>query len=125
MKVRISGQTIRFRLSRIDVNELKEKLKITQWTQFGPKDENSLSYTLEVSPVDSLVLNFNQNQLLLSIPESLAQEWLETELVGFDSTLHYDNSTQLYILVEKDFQCLIPRPHENEENNFTNPLAKN
>ena len=50
------------------------------------------------------------------------KEWVKTDLEGFDAIM--DNGTEegLYVLVEKDWQCLTPRD-EDESDLFPNPNA--
>ena len=53
------------------------------------------------------VMNSN-NHLRLFIPQSLADEWIQTEKVGFSENLIINKDCALFVLVEKDFQCLEP-----------------
>lgn len=124
MKVRISGQSIRFRLSKSDIDQLKMHSELSQSTQLGLYDDQKLEYQLLITNADTPLCSFQNNKIRLEIPIPLAKEWLNTEQVGWDCRLQLINDSDLYILVEKDFQCLVPRPHENEENNYPNPLAQ-
>ena len=47
---------------------------------------------------------------------------VETDDVGFERTLSGPGYSGLTVLVEKDFQCLIPRG-EDDGNTFPNPNA--
>jgi hypothetical protein len=52
------------------------------------------------------------------MPADMANEWVATEKVGFEST---DN--ELYLLIEKDFKCL-DDVAEDQSDNYPNPLKK-
>jgi len=50
------------------------------------------------------------------MPAAMVHEWVETEKVGFEYT-----DSHLYLLVEKDFQCL-DNVAEDQSDNYPNPL---
>ncbi len=125
MKVRISGQSIRFRLSKADIYHLQKNGELIQSTQIGLHKDQALHYHVSVSKVIEPLTSFKNQKIKLEIPIKLADIWLNSEQVGWDFKQILNSGSELYILVEKDFQCLVPRPHENEENNYPNPLAYN
>ncbi len=59
-----------------------------------------------------------------SLPKALAKTWVETEEVGFEANQPLENGESLYILVEKDFQCLTARPNEDESDNYAHPAVE-
>lgn len=50
------------------------------------------------------------------MPETMAESWATTDKVGFEET-----TDSLYLLIEKDFQCL-DNVIEDQSDNFPNPL---
>ncbi len=122
MKVRINKQSIRFRLDKVDIDELAKSNRILQSTQLGKGTSMTLEYELIFNPLNDFQISFQNNRISVSIPMKIGREWVETENVGFDRTLELNEQQKIYVLIEKDFQCLVPRPNENEENNFENPL---
>ena len=50
------------------------------------------------------------------------KEWIKTDLEGFDAIMDNGTKAGLYVLVEKDWQCLKPRD-EDEADLFPNPNA--
>ena len=123
MKIRIQGQSIRFRLSKFDISQLEKEHWLCQKTEFGNTLAQSFSYQINVVDSEQLDIVYFENKINLNIPLSIANEWFNTEKVGFDFHQSVNPETSLNILIEKDFQCLVPRSHEDEAGNYDNPLA--
>lgn len=114
MKIRIKGNSLRYRLTKTDVNCLCTKGYLEEKTSFG---NSELTYALQLNNSDDLSATFENNKITLFMPQAMAKEWLETEKVGFES-----NNNNLYLLVEKDFTCL-DNVAEDQSDNYPNPLA--
>ncbi|MEO6190434.1 MAG: hypothetical protein ABIO44_08830 [Saprospiraceae bacterium] len=123
MKIRIQGQSIRFRLSKFDISQLEKEHSLYQKTDFGNTSSQSFSYQIIIVESEQLDIDYIDNKINLNIPLSIALEWFNTEKVGFDFHQSISPKDSLYILIEKDFQCLVPRAHEDESGNYNNPLA--
>ncbi|MBS1524190.1 MAG: hypothetical protein JST19_00990 [Bacteroidetes bacterium] len=111
MKVRIKGNSLRYRLSMSDVARFGRDGYIDETVDFG---ESRLIYALQKSPAQNLEAKFTNNKIVVFIPEIWADEWIETDIVGFDQ------KGPLYLLVEKDFQCL-DNVSEDQGDNYPNP----
>jgi Family of unknown function (DUF7009) len=126
VKLRIRGNSIRLRLSQSEVAQLAQNGRVNDSTRFSAAPEGRLSYTLESSPSAPEVfagLSLSRGEIRITIPQSQTQEWANSELVGLQHTQPIDGDETLSILIEKDFQCLTPRPGEDQSDNFQNPLA--
>ena len=114
MKIRIKGNSLRYRLTRTDVDIFSKNGKIEEQTNFG---DGILTYALESSDTDQLSATFKNNKITLFMPYVMAAEWTGTDRVG------YENKTDdFYLLVEKDFKCL-DNVAEDQSDNYPNPLA--
>ena len=121
MKIRIKGNSIRFRLTRSEVDYLGKFNYLEESTEFGG---STFSYALQSSGNgNDLTAGFAQNKMTLTIPESLAKEWTGTERVGLESEMEIGQGKKLYLLVEKDFKCL-DNTIEDQSDNYENPLAQ-
>ena len=118
MKLRIRGNSIRLRLLRNEVAALEEEGSVTERCVFGP--DSALRFTIKVSDVNELSSAFEENEVKVEVPRSLAKEWFETELVGFDSKIP-NGEDNLSILVEKDFVCLTRTDDPDNDNAYPNP----
>lgn len=117
MKIRINGNFIRLRLSQSEVKKFATDGQVGDVINFG---DRSLTYQLvNTSGTDQVSVGFDGSNITVQIPETVAQNWSETELVGFENA----DQSDVKILVEKDFQCLHKRPEEDESDNFPNPQA--
>jgi Family of unknown function (DUF7009) len=126
MKLRIKGNTIRLRLSQGDLEQFEREGAVSESTTFDPEGRQQLIYALEVGAEGEVpVASFSKNTITIKVPDSLASVWIQTNQVGFTNNVDPERTVagKPYILVEKDFQCLHKRPHEDESDNFPNPLA--
>ncbi|CAN5540798.1 hypothetical protein BH23BAC1_BH23BAC1_37650 [soil metagenome] len=122
MKIRIKGNSIRYRLTRPEVERFGETGYIEEKINFGG---NTLIYSLqEYKTDDQLTASFHGNKISVFMPESWKERWVDSEKVGFEGYQHNLNSESLHILIEKDFQCL-DNVAEDQSDQYPNPLAEN
>ncbi|MCC8427103.1 hypothetical protein [Mucilaginibacter sp. UR6-11] len=114
MKIRIKGNSLRYRLTKRDVEQFSKEGYLEEITNFGGP---CLIYALQRGGDDGLKASFNNNKILLTIPVAMAIEWAQTERVGFEGQ---DND--LFLLIEKDFKCL-DNVAEDQSDNYPNPQA--
>ena len=120
MKLRMKSNSIRIRVSQTELKEFRTGRSIEEEILMGPGQ--SLTYGLVQSETDRVKVNWSNSRLEIMVPEELASMWCDTEIVGFDETVDLESGQELYVLVEKDFQCLKPRA-EDESDLFANPEA--
>jgi len=114
MKIRIKGNSLRYRLTRSEVESFGRDGYLDDVTDFGP---TQLIYALKTSASDELWANFENNKITMFMPAAMRNEWLATDRVGFEN-----RTPGFYLLVEKDFQCL-DNVEEDQSDNYPNPLA--
>lgn len=120
MKIRILGNSLRFRLTRSEVDTLCTKGYIENQTTF---DTSVFTYAVKlVSDSEQLTAQFENNTISLNLPKSLGNNWHQTEQVGFSETMKFKNNDSLFLLLEKDFTCLDER-QEDQSDNYPNPKA--
>ena len=120
MKIRILGNSIRFRLNKSEVAELCTNGKVSQRTVFK---DTVFYYSVEVSTDHaSLTAEFDGRGIKLYLPGDLAKHWDEDERVGFQDSVKVREGEELALLLEKDFTCLVPRG-EDEPENYPNPKS--
>ena len=122
MKIRIKDSSIRLRLSKVDISTLSDEGCVLSECQIAP--ENTLKYMISISDKEEITIKMKYHTIDLKIPYDQLQVFLQDDQVGFSHTIDNGLEGGLSILVEKDFQCLVPRPHEDESNLYTNPLAE-
>lgn len=120
MKLRIRDNSIRLRLTKGEVDSIRENGTVKATTGFP--SGRQFSYTLESSPasVNPAAL-YADNEIKIRLPESLVQTWATTEQVSIEGEQVLDDGEKLTILVEKDFACLTPRSGEDESDMYPNP----
>lgn len=115
MKIRIKGNSLRYRLTKSDIDCFSKNGYIEETISFG---DQKLIYALQRSEEDELTAAFNDQKIVLYVPACLATEWTTTDLVGFEKS-----DGPLYLLIEKDFKCL-DNVAEDQSDNYPNPLSK-
>lgn len=122
MKIRIKGNTVRFRLTRSEVDRFGKEGYIESNTAFV---SNVFTYALQSRPDEyghELSADFKDCVLTIYMPAKMVNEWINSDIVGFDTLMDVDNGEKLYLLLEKDFKCL-DETVEDQTDNYENPLA--
>ena len=118
MKLRIKGNSLRLRLSKTDVQQLAETGKVFDKISFGVEQ---LAYTLKAAEEIKIPeVSFSINNIIVLIPTRFTTNWHGNNVVGIDATQNIGNNETLYLLIEKDFQCL-DESTEDQSDNFINP----
>ena len=115
MKIRIKGNSLRYRLTKSDVNSLAGEGHIQEQTNFL---EQPLTYAIKTSEGNTLTAEYTNNVITLFIPAFMITELTNTDKVGFE-----EKGGPIYLLVEKDFTCL-DNIDEDQSDNYPNPLLQ-
>ena len=119
MKIRIKGNSIRFRLSQTEVLQLAETHKVAETTCFGP--EQVFGYTLEAQEgISNLQASFNAGTIVMYLPLEAARTWHTDAHIGFENQVEVAPGVALHLLLEKDFTCL-DTTVEDQSDNYPNP----
>jgi len=116
MKIRINGNSVRFRLTRSDVKQLAITGRLEEKVDF---DGQLLIYAIRLGDSKELTSSFKNSTIMLFMPERMISDLADTDAVGFEN-----RNGDLNLLVEKDFTCL-ENVAEDQGDNYPNPLAKN
>jgi len=118
MKIRIKGNTVRLRLTKMEVDEFSKKGKFVETTAFASK---TLTYSLQVKAnIEELEADFLKDTIIIYIPAEAQQNWANSNRVGYGNKVDWTDDSQLSILVEKDFVCL-DETVEDQSDNYPNP----
>jgi hypothetical protein len=110
MKLRIKGNSVRFRLDRRDLAELVKFGLVEDAVTFGPGADQQLLYAVEIGNAKpgSPSVCYTTGRVAVHLHRHDAESWAGSDLVGFDS-----ESSGVRVLLEKDFAC-IDRPAGEE-----------
>jgi len=117
MKIRIKGDSIRFRLTKTEVETLCKKGYIEEITHLGSQP---FKYAVTRKSIESMDIQYEDHTILLGISDKKIQGWESNETVGFETTLAVDADNNAHLLLEKDFVCLDERI-EDQSDNYPNP----
>ncbi|GEP94075.1 DUF7009 family protein [Chitinophaga cymbidii] len=120
MKIRIRGNSIRYRLDKKDIDVLNEHGKVEEHTWIGA---HNLHFCIRSrGNIVQPAIKLEGSGVHLSVPSPVIEKWAGTEEVGFDFDILNPDGSALKILVEKDFKCLTVRD-EDDSAAFENPNA--
>ncbi len=118
MKLRIKGNSIRYRLTRPDVNTLANTSYLEEQINFAG---STFIYALQVDVnSNALSATLGNNKITMLVPRSFVKDWPQNEVVGFDANMQVNANESVYLLLEKDFVCL-DETTEDQSDNFENP----
>lgn len=118
MKIRIKGNAVRFRLTKMDVDKICTIGFCSEETNFNT---STFLYTVKTSEThEQLTANFENNTITMYLPIKESIGWKTDNRVGFRQEQILENGKKLALVLEKDFQCLDERG-EDESDNYPNP----
>ena len=124
MKLRIKGNSIRFRLLRSEVERLAAAEVVSEEVRFGTGTDQALKYSIASSDgIEEVTVQFSDNQILILLPESTAMAWTAGDDVGVETSIDVGNDTDLSVLIEKDFECVGRADDPDKADTFPNPSA--
>ena len=115
MKIIIKGNSIRFRLTKSEVQKLADSGKLEESTSFT----GSTFYYAIISDlyISQLKAEYEGNKITLTVPADFTAKWPLNNVIGLEAR---DNNGDLYLLLEKDFICL-DETTEDQSDNYENP----
>ena len=119
MKLRIKGNSIRYRLTQSEVKIVEQTGLVKDQIKFS----NSISLEYEIKAATGLEYveaTYSEDKITLKVNESLIRDWAHSDQVTISSSLDLSSNENLTILIEKDFKCLSPRD-EDESDMFPHP----
>lgn len=121
MKLRILGNSLRFRLGRSEVEAFGRTGSISERVRFGSSIENDLRYELKIVEGSEFVGNFENGAITVGVPRSAVDEWVGSEEVSISGKQGLDQETSLKFLIEKDFVCLSAHNDEDQSDRYPHP----
>lgn len=112
MKLRINESSIRLRLTPEEVERVSKGEKVSSFVELL-----NGRFGYELISGDTWSVETAGSNICISIPQSEVLDWAGNSKVGFEQ--RFENG--LLLLIEKDFQCLHPRKHEQEDHLYPNP----
>lgn len=120
MKIRIQGNSVRYRLTRSEVASLRRDGHYREQTAFNGKN-----FTYEIAAKENIAgleAEFQENTITLFLPKEESIKWPDDERVGYENKMILNDGQVLSLLLEKDFVCLDERPGDQSDN-YPNPAA--
>jgi hypothetical protein len=118
MKIRIRGNTVRYRLSKSEVTTLAQTGRIEEQTRFGTQ---TLVYAIVQTDAPELSADLIDYTITLHVPKEQLQSWAATDQVGLEHRMPLEAEGSLYLLLEKDFKCIDADVSEDQSDFFENP----
>lgn len=120
MKLRIKDNSLRYRLTKSEVEQLYTQGEVTGQTEFHT-GQSIFFYRLVAADLTHPCAEFKGGGITVHLPDSLLKEWATTDQVGISYTQENDEDEGLKILIEKDFVCMVTREDEDPNDLYPNP----
>ncbi|TMM56682.1 hypothetical protein FEE95_09265 [Maribacter algarum] len=121
MKIRIRGNSIRYRLTKSEVETFCNTGRLEETTDFG---NTIFTYALEAKEgIDTLAAQFRDQTITLFLETGMSKIWFESNQIGFSRSVRGLNGSELKLLIEKDFVCMDER-EEDQSDNYPNPKMR-
>ncbi len=121
MKIRIRGNSVRYRLTKSEVAIFSETGSYIEKTEFST---NIFLYILQAKEgIENLEADFFNNSITLFFPKKDLAHWANSDKVGFSHSYVMESGKSIALLVEKDFVCM-DETVEDQSDNYPNPKAK-
>lgn len=118
MKIRIKGDSIRYRLTQTEVKTFCEKGIYTETTHFRT---SIFTYALQAKEgITALQAEFNDHTITLFLPREECSVWSASDRIGYQNAIPLGDGKELSLLLEKDFACL-DNTTEDQSDNYPNP----
>lgn len=119
MKIRIKGNSIRLRLTKTEVAHLQQTGHIEEHTEFV---NGTFTYALEAKAgITDLTAELKGSKITMYVPQTIANEWNDNQIVGYNNTITIKETQTLFLLLEKDFKCTDAEITEDQSDNYDNP----
>lgn len=116
MKVRFLNNSIRFRISKNELDLLAKGESVSSSTNFP---SNIFHISILPSKKEEIEVDFKNHNIRLIMPIDIVKKMHESDSVGHYETLEI-SSEQLEVIFEKDYKCLTDRG-DDEAELFENP----
>lgn len=105
MKIRIKGNSIRLRLTKTDVQNLKTHSYIEETTTIGT--QQVFKYALKIDDEkEQISAYFNDNKITIYLSKTEANIITDTAEITVKGSQKNGEEKDLLLLVEKDLECL-------------------
>jgi hypothetical protein len=119
MKIRIKGNSIRYRVNKTDIDNFLREGHLEDRTVF-PNGTTFFYCLQQRSGIENMQADYSDHCVTIYVPDAQAAQWTGTEIVGFGHTVELENGNRLFLLIEKDFACL-EHTTEDQSDNYPNP----
>ena len=122
VKLRIFDDSIRFRLTRSEVARIARGAAVESTCRF-PGGER-LVYALCISDGRKLDARMRDGRVEIAIPRARAMKWARSNAVALRGESRANGVFRM--LIEKDFECIVPRDGDVEDpaDLYPNPKAR-
>ncbi len=123
MKLRIKGNSLRFRVSRSELEQFLAGHRVEETIHFAPASQAKLTYALESTLQASAVrVRYRPQEVAVVLSEEQAHAWGKESEVGVYTAVDIGSAGSLEVIIEKDFACLDGSDEDNNDT-FNNPQA--
>ena len=113
MKVRFTDNSVRMRVRKSDLEQLRAEGQTRTRVQLQP----ALSFVLTIGDPPAPTAHMEGSTLTVTLPHNAARQWIDSEQVGIEHEQQLADGSRIHLLIEKDFPCA-HRPQEDKADTF-------
>ena len=117
MKLRIQGNSLRFRLTRSEVARLQQSASVEETAHFSV--ERGLTYRIRKSPGGEIRAELTDGAITVEVPAGIVDGWAASDDVGINA-----RDGKMRIAIEKDFRCLTRPREEDAQDAYPHPAEQ-
>ena len=105
MKIRIKGNSIRLRLTKTDVQNLKKNNFVEETTTIGNRQVFKYALVIDTN-IPQISASFNESKITIYLSKSEAEIITNADEITVKGSQKNGAEKDLFLLVEKDLKCL-------------------
>jgi hypothetical protein len=120
MKFRCTHNSIRLRLRKSEVLQLKQNGTVQEHLIFSPDQQLIITLCVD-DKTPEIGAQFTNNNIQVSLPASVAHDWIATDKLALDTNIPtHAAGPSLHVLVEKDLSC---KDREEDQSDYFDELG--
>jgi hypothetical protein len=107
MKLRVNGNSLKFRITRIEVRTLHEAGRIGETARFIADQDDGVLYVIEHANVaDAAFLTYETREISIRLPTAQLEEWIRSDEKLFYASIDLGTRGPIDLFLEKDYELL-------------------
>lgn len=122
MKLRLSGNTLRFRLGKSDVQQFLAHGRVSSVISFGRGRDQAFCYSVAQHAHGEPGVRYRAGSITVYLSAEQVAQLQAEQQDGANFDVETGDGDAIRVSVERDYKCLHPRTYTDESDSFANTL---